>query len=151
MSFEKYPLAEVIEDAAHPPPEGSLAGHPRAVAQLLDDGLPLGPATVLVGENGSGKSTLIEGIATAFGLSAEGGSVNAHHATRDSESSLPDHILLRRHAGASRRGYFLRAETMHGFFTYLEQMSRSPRFRCPAALRLWSRSRNFWRRVTARC
>ena len=30
MSFEKYPLAEVIEDAAHPPPEGSLAGHTRA-------------------------------------------------------------------------------------------------------------------------
>jgi predicted ATPase len=40
---------------------------------------------------------------------------------------------LRRHGGASRRGYFLRAETMHGFFTYLEQHPRTsgapePRF-----------------------
>ena len=28
---------------------------------------------------------------------------------------------LVRNAGATRRGYFLRAETMHGFFTYLEK------------------------------
>jgi predicted ATPase len=133
MSFEKYPLAEVIEDRAHPLPRAVWPASLAPVAQLLDDGLPLGPATVLVGENGSGKSTLIEGIAIAFGLSAEGGSVNARHATRESESSLQDHIVLRRHAGASRRGYFLRAETMHGFFTYLEQNPRTagpaePRF-----------------------
>ena len=30
-----------------------------AVAQLLREGLDLGPATVLVGENGAGKSTLV--------------------------------------------------------------------------------------------
>lgn len=57
---------------------GSLPGHTfpanvSAVAQLLLDGLDLGPATVLVGENGSGNSTLIEAIALAYGLSAEGG------------------------------------------------------------------------------
>lgn len=30
-------------------------------------------------------------------------------------------LQLVRNAGATRRGYFLRAETMHGFFTYLEK------------------------------
>jgi predicted ATPase len=72
MSFEKYPLAEVVEDPGHPLPRGVWPATLAPVAQLLDDGLPLGPATVLVGENGSGKSTVIEGIALAFGLSAEG-------------------------------------------------------------------------------
>ncbi|HEX3678934.1 MAG TPA: AAA family ATPase [Galbitalea sp.] len=133
MSFESYPLAEVIEDPGDPLPRGVWPATLAPVAQLLDDGLPLGAATVLVGENGSGKSTLIEAIALAFGLSAEGGSVNAQHTTRESESPLQDHILLRRHGGASRRGYFLRAETIHGFFTYLEQNPRTsgpaePRF-----------------------
>jgi predicted ATPase len=95
--------------------------------------LPLGSATILVGENGSGKSTLVEAIALAFGLSPEGGSVNSTHSTRPSESSLHRHLRLSRHAGASRNGYFLRAETMHGFFTYLEQHPRmsgppEPRF-----------------------
>ena len=133
MSFEKYPLAEVVEDAANPLARGVWPATLAPVAQVLRDGLPMGPATVLVGENGSGKSTLVEAIALAFGLSAEGGSANARHTTRESESPLQDHIVLRRHAGASRRGYFLRAETMHGFFTYLEQNPRTsgpaePRF-----------------------
>ena len=92
-----------------------------AVRQLLAVGLDLSAATVLVGENGSGKSTLVEGIAQAFGLSAEGGSVHARHATRPSESGLHEHLVLRRDAGASRWGFFLRAETMHGFYTYLEE------------------------------
>jgi predicted ATPase len=133
MSFEKYPLAEVVEDAANTLARGVWPATLAPVAQVLRDGLPMGPATVLVGENGSGKSTLVEAIALAFGLSAEGGSANARHTTRESESPLQDHIVLRRHAGASRRGYFLRAETMHGFFTYLEQNPRTsgpaePRF-----------------------
>lgn len=133
MAFERYPLAEVVEDSELPLPRSSWPGTLAPVAQILDDGLPLGPATILVGENGSGKSTLIEGIALAFGLSAEGGSRNSRHSTRPSESALHDHLLLRRHAGSSRNGYFLRAETMHSFFTYLEQNPRTsgpaePRF-----------------------
>lgn len=56
-----------------------------AVAQLLREGLDLGPATVLVGENGAGKSTLVEGIAMAYGLNPEGGSTGAQHTTRPSE------------------------------------------------------------------
>ncbi|WP_181025727.1 hypothetical protein [Rathayibacter rathayi] len=32
------------------------------------------------------------------------------------------HLQLVRGAGASKRGFFLRAETMHGFFSYLEDV-----------------------------
>ncbi|MFC4243639.1 ATP-binding cassette domain-containing protein [Gryllotalpicola reticulitermitis] len=92
-----------------------------AVRQLLDDGLELGPATVFVGENGVGKSTLVEAIAGAFGLSPEGGSTGANLHTRPSESELWEHLSIARAPGGARRGFFLRAETMHGFFTYLEQ------------------------------
>ena len=95
-----------------------------AVASLLDDGLDLAAGvTLLVGENGSGKSTIVEAVAAAFGLSPEGGSVHARHTTRASESPLSDWIRLERSPGASRWGFFLRAETMHGFYTYLEDHS----------------------------
>ena len=91
-----------------------------AVAQVMREGLDLAQATILVGENGSGKSTLVEAIAIAFGLSREGGSTGARHSTRDTESALHDDLRLVRGAGASKWGYFLRAETMHGLFSYLE-------------------------------
>ena len=99
----------------------SWPGPLPAVQQLLDAGLDLGPATVLVGENGSGKSTLVEGIAMAYGLSPEGGSTHARHSTRPTESSLGQNLRVVRDLGASRWGFFLRAETMHGFYTYLEE------------------------------
>ena len=93
-----------------------------AVRQLLIDGLDLDPGvTFLVGENGTGKSTLVEAIAVAFGLSPEGGSTGARLSTRATESPLADDLVLSRGAGAKRSGFFLRAETMHGFYTYLEQ------------------------------
>jgi predicted ATPase len=92
-----------------------------AVAQLLAKGMELGPGvTLLVGENGSGKSTIVEAVAMAFGLSPEGGSAGAAHSTRESESDLWRWIRLERSAGGSRWGFFLRAETMHGFYSYLE-------------------------------
>ena len=91
-----------------------------AIGQILREGLDLGPLTVLVGENGSGKSTLLEAVALAFGLSAEGGSSGARHSTRPTESDLHNHLRLVRGVGGSRWGFFLRAETMHGFYTYLE-------------------------------
>jgi predicted ATPase len=91
------------------------------VGSLLRDGLDLGPLTVLVGENGSGKSTLVEAIAQAYGLSAEGGSTGARHSSRVSESPLWQALALERGVGAGRWGFFLRAETMHGFYSYLEQ------------------------------
>lgn len=91
-----------------------------AVAQVLTDGLDLGPVTVITGENGSGKSTLVEAIAIAYGLNPEGGSTGAQHVSRPTESSLGEHLRLIRGAGAPRKGFFLRAETMHAFYSYLE-------------------------------
>ncbi|MDO5534801.1 MAG: AAA family ATPase [Propionibacteriaceae bacterium] len=90
-----------------------------AVGVLLRDGLDLGRATVLVGENGSGKSTVIEALAEAYGLNPEGGSTGARFSTARTESGLAESLQLVRGAGASRGGYFFRAETMHGLFTYL--------------------------------
>lgn len=87
-----------------------------AVAQVLRDGIDLAPGvTFLVGENGSGKSTIVEGVAVAYGLSPEGGSRQAMHSTRPTESPLSDWIRLQRGVGANRWGFFLRAETMHSF------------------------------------
>lgn len=92
------------------------------VRQLLDDGLALGPATVLTGENGTGKSTLVEAIAQAYGLNVEGGSTSVMHSTRPSESELGEHLQLVRGAGAPKQGFFLRAETMHSLLTYYEEI-----------------------------
>ncbi len=93
------------------------------VAQLLRDGLEPAPGvTFLVGENGSGKSTLVEAIAGAAGINPEGGSRNAMHSTRVSESPLAGELRLIRGACAPRSSYFLRAETMHGLYTYLEDL-----------------------------
>jgi predicted ATPase len=91
-----------------------------AVQQVARDGWDLSPITVLVGENGAGKSTLVEAVAGAYGMGPEGGSVGSGFSTRVSESPLAGQLRLVRGAGASRRGYFLRAETMHAFYTYLE-------------------------------
>ncbi len=91
-----------------------------AVAQLLREGLELDDLTVLVGENGAGKSTIVEAVAMAYGLGAEGGSVNGRDVTWESESPLHDSLRLVRGGGAPKWGYFLRAETMHGMFTYLQ-------------------------------
>ena len=121
MVFESTPLRRIEEDPQHPCARNTWPATLPPGARLLDDGLDLGPATVFVGENGAGKSTLVEAIAQAWGLSPEGGSTGARNSTRVSESALHDHLRLVRSAGSTRRGYFLRAETMHGFFTYLEE------------------------------
>lgn len=121
MAFDRYPIRRLEESRDTPLPRTVWPATLAPVAQVLQDGLDLGRATVFVGENGSGKSTLIEAIAEAYGLSVEGGSTGARHSTRASESGLSEHLQLVRNAGTTRRGYFLRAETMHGFFTYLEK------------------------------
>src|SRR5215813_600146 len=92
-----------------------------AVRTVLDTGLDL-PAgvTFLVGENGSGKSTLVEALAQAYGLNPEGGSRDAMHQTRATESPLGAALRLVRTPGRRAGAYFLRAETSHGLYTYLE-------------------------------
>ncbi|CAN5276798.1 AAA family ATPase [soil metagenome] len=91
--------------------------------QLLADGLDLAPGvTFLVGENGSGKSTLVEAVAAAYGLNPEGGSRSARHRTRATESPLADVLRVVRTPGPPVASYFLRAETMHGLYTYLEEL-----------------------------
>lgn len=124
-----------VEFAPPDDPPLDLDGWPWTlppVRRLVSGGLDLAPLTVLVGENGSGKSTLVEGVALAYGFSPEGGSTGARHSTRVSESELWRGLRLTRGAGAPKRGFFLRAETMHGFFSYLEDNpslhSRDPVF-----------------------
>jgi len=121
MQFSRLPVRSVGEHPLNPLDRAVWPATLPPVAQMLDGGLELAAATIFVGENGSGKSTLVEALALAYGLSAEGGSTGARHATRPTESDLWDHLQLVRNAGASKRGYFLRAETMHGFYTYLEE------------------------------
>ncbi len=123
QAFSRLPVRRVERDPSadlDPSTSGDFPWTVPAVAQLLLDGLDLGPLTVLVGPNGVGKSTLVEAIALAFGLSPEGGGTGARHTTRRSESPLHQALRLVRGAGAPRWGYFVRAETMHGLFTYLE-------------------------------
>ena len=121
MRISGLPIRRIAEHEHSPAPRNQWPQTLPPVRQLLDQGLDFGAATVFVGENGSGKSTLIEAIALGYGLSPEGGSTGAQHSTRATESGLEKHLQLVRNIGASRRGYFLRAETMHGFYTYLEQ------------------------------
>jgi predicted ATPase len=102
-----------------------------AVAHFLDvartDGWEFGAGvTFLVGENGSGKSTLIEGIAEAYGLPAEGGSTNGGGETRRTESPLGEWLRVERSPRAARWGFFLRAETMHGYYSWRDDLPDAP-------------------------
>jgi len=122
MDFDQPPVLRVTVDVDQPLPAGQWPMTIPAVAQILRDGLDLAPGvTFLVGENGSGKSTIVEAVAMAYGLGREGGSTGSRHGTRDSESPLSRSLRLQRGLGAGRWGFFLRAETMHGFYTYLEE------------------------------
>jgi predicted ATPase len=121
MDFDQPPVVRVEVDPERRLDRGSWPMTVTAVAQLVDEGLDLAPGvTFLVGENGSGKSTIVEAVAMAYGLGPEGGSTGSRHATRSTESPLGRTLRLRRGLGSGRRGFFLRAETMHGFYSYLE-------------------------------
>ncbi|MEZ5085972.1 MAG: AAA family ATPase [Tessaracoccus sp.] len=120
-SFTTLPLRRIEEHRMAPLARHSWPATIPAVRHILDEGLDLGPLTVFVGENGAGKSTIVEAIAEAFGLGVEGGTQNALHQTQRTESVLSEHLQLVRSVG-SRKGAFLRAETMHGHFRYLHEI-----------------------------
>lgn len=76
--------------------------------------------TFIIGENGAGKSTLIEAIAVACGLNPEGGSRNFQFATRETHSSLSDHLTIVRGALRPKDSYFLRAESFYNVISKIE-------------------------------
>ena len=125
--MDRQPVRAVVGDPAATPAEPWVQQIP-AVAQLLDEGLQL-PAgvTLLVGENGTGKSTIVQALAMAFGLSPEGGTPFGRHSTRPSKFGLHEQLILERGAGAAHWGFFLRAEAMHGYYTFVERSGGSPR------------------------
>lgn len=122
--FQMLPVRRVQEDLESPADRNLWPTTIPAVRQILDDGLDLSQLTILVGQNGAGKSTLVEAIAEAFGLNVEGGTQNSRHQRYANDSALGEHLQLVRGAGASGAGVFLRAETMHGHFAYLEDLDR---------------------------
>lgn len=77
--------------------------------------------TFFVGENGSGKSTLLEGIAVAYGFSAEGGTRNYRFSTYDSHSELCEAIRLSRGGASPSGSYFLRAESFYNVASQTEE------------------------------
>lgn len=117
------PVRRVQEHALALAPRGEWPASVPAVRQLLDEGMDFSPLTILVGENGSGKSTIVEAVAGAFGLNVEGGTHNAMQHTQRTESGLLDHLQLVRSGGSSKKGVFLRAETMHGHLSYLSELN----------------------------
>ncbi|MCW2800136.1 MAG: family ATPase [Aeromicrobium sp.] len=121
MDFNQPPVVRVSRARDAEMSETEWPATIPAVKQLLADGVDLPPGvTFLVGENGSGKSTLVEAIAVAYGLSPEGGSSHGRHETRATESLLHQDLQVQRGIGAGRWGFFLRAETMHGWYTYMD-------------------------------
>ncbi|MCD4534649.1 AAA family ATPase [Nocardioides sp. cx-169] len=123
MDFNQPPVRRVEVDPGHDLESRAWPMTLPVVRQLAREGLELARGvTFLVGENGSGKSTVVEAVAAAYGLSPEGGSTHSRHSTRESESPLHRALAVRRGIGASRWGFFLRAETMHGWYTYIENL-----------------------------
>lgn len=100
---------------------------PAAAWLARSGGLQLGSGvTFLVGENGTGKSTLIEALAVAAGFNPEGGSQNFRFATRATESSLGDSLILTWGTAKPRTGFFLRAESYYNVASEIERLDREP-------------------------
>jgi predicted ATPase len=91
-----------------------------AVAQLRDEGMPLAPVTVLVGENGSGKSTLVEAVARAW---QERLTAQVHHWGDEpfaEDTSLWHELELDAPWPRPQGGIWLRGEAMHQRFSAID-------------------------------
>jgi predicted ATPase len=97
----------------------------RCLAQAGGLELPAG-VTFLVGENGSGKSTIVEAVAVAAGINPEGGSQHFRFASRSSESTLAEWLLLRWGPRKPRTRFFLRAESYYNVATEIERLDEDP-------------------------
>ena len=112
----------VRHDPAQPVDTTKWPATVPAVEHLLCEGLEFAAGlTVLVGENGSGQ---------VHHRGDAGRGVRAQPAGRLSPGrAVPDpgqqpgsgaHLIVERGAGRPRWSYFLRADTMHSLYTYLE-------------------------------
>ena len=116
---EDLPLARVGVRADVREPDAWYWQLP-AVAQLREEGMPLAPVTVLVGENGTGKSTLVEAVASAWRdlLTAQ-----VHHwgppASRE-DAGLSRELWLEGAYPRPQGGAWLRAESMHTLFSSID-------------------------------
>lgn len=95
-----------------------------AVAQIVrEKGLEIAHGvTFLVGENGSGKSTIVEALAQVY---PRLGFANPFANVLGPSSSAEDspfhfHLRAKTHKKASPAGFFLRAESMHEFFSQID-------------------------------
>ncbi len=114
----------VLADA--PAPDEYPFNLPVVVGLRAAGHMELAPGvTFLIGDNGSGKSTLVEAIAVAAGFNAEGGSRSFRFSTRATESSLGEHLTLRRSPGRERTSYFLRAESFYNVATEIEELEKT--------------------------
>jgi predicted ATPase len=102
------------------------------VRQLAERGLSFPtPVTFLVGENGSGKSTVVEALAEAYGIDVRGGHGARRYGSPLARSPLGERLKLRMGPagrglkGRRSTGFFLRAETAFGVFTYMSDMKVS--------------------------
>ncbi|HEY1705044.1 MAG TPA: AAA family ATPase [Trebonia sp.] len=110
--------------ALAPDQAGTWPASVPAVRHILENGLDLPKGiTLLVGENGSGKSTLVELIAEACGLNPMGGSRNASlFRTREGQDGPGLHLTVERGLTRPAWSFFLRADTMHSLYGYLEDV-----------------------------
>ncbi|MES2670488.1 MAG: AAA family ATPase [Pseudomonadota bacterium] len=111
-SFDQYPFSLPVVRNLH-----TLELHPKV--------------TFIIGENGSGKSTLLEAIATAWGFNPEGGTKNFRFKTRESHSTLHEHITLVKGIRRAKDGFFLRAESFFNVATEIERLDEEPAFSPP--------------------
>ena len=113
----------------HPPEMDRWPFTIPAVAQIVaDGGLDIPPGiTILVGENGSGKSTIIEALAAIYprsGFENPFAMVTGVGASEE-DSPLCFHLRPKLAQLASRAGFFLRAESMHGFLAAVDQSEKA--------------------------